>query len=73
MSVTRQKRIYRHVQLSNLKQYLFALILLLTFFNTYGRTKGRKSSSGVMGGINVYAGDLGNSIKDFTYNSKSSK
>jgi hypothetical protein len=56
-----------------LKQYLFALILLLTFFNTYGQTKDRKSSLGVMGGVNVCAGDLGNSIKDFTYNSKSSK
>jgi hypothetical protein len=51
----------------NLKRCLFVLLFPLIVFNVNGQTKERKWNVGVSGGFNIYAGDLGNSLTNFTY------
>lgn len=50
----------------NWKQMMVALLLLVTFGQAQSQTHERKWHAGVMGGFSVYAGDLGNSMTDFT-------
>ncbi len=67
MVQTIQKTSFKFFQIGNLKQLLFMFILSLLAMNAHSQTKERKWNLGVIGGINVYAGDLGNSITDFTF------
>ncbi|MDZ4667776.1 MAG: OmpA family protein [bacterium] len=62
-----QNKFSKYASSGNLKRYLFVLLLPLIVFNVNGQTKERKWNVGVSGGFNIYAGDLGNSITDFTY------
>ncbi|MES2559454.1 MAG: OmpA family protein [Bacteroidota bacterium] len=50
----------------NWKQLAMALLFLLTLNQVHSQTHERKWNAGVMGGFSVYAGDLGNSMTDFT-------
>lgn len=50
----------------NGKQILLTLLFLVTLTNMNAQTRERKWNAGVAGGFSVYAGDLGNSMTDFT-------
>jgi OOP family OmpA-OmpF porin len=48
-----------------LKQSIFALLLSFIIFNVSAQSSDRRWNATVLGGISVYAGDLGNGITDF--------
>jgi hypothetical protein len=50
----------------NIKQVFTLLLLSFFIVNAEGQTKERKWNLGILGGFNVYAGDLGNSMTNFT-------
>lgn len=50
----------------NWKQMMVALLMVVTSSQAFSQTRERKWNAGLMGGISVYAGDLGNSMTDFT-------
>ncbi|TAE84289.1 MAG: OmpA family protein [Bacteroidetes bacterium] len=54
--------------LSSWKQTIFIISILLTmsFTSVQGQSYERKWNLGLLGGISVYAGDLGNGMTDFT-------
>ncbi|MBC7382541.1 MAG: OmpA family protein [Bacteroidia bacterium] len=50
-----------------LKPMVLVLILPFLIMNADAQTKERKWNLGLLGGFSVYAGDLGNSMTDFTF------
>jgi OmpA-OmpF porin, OOP family len=52
--------------LEKLKYAIIFLFLLGSFLNSSAQNNERKWNLGVLGGVSVYAGDLGNSMTDFT-------
>jgi outer membrane protein OmpA-like peptidoglycan-associated protein len=62
--------LYKHISAIlkqvNCKKMMVVLLLLVTFTQANSQTRERKWNAGVMGGFSVYAGDLGNSMTDFT-------
>ena len=59
--------IYKFFLQGNLKIFLSLLVLSLLAANTDAQTRERKWNLGLLGGFNVYAGNLGNSMTDFTF------
>lgn len=67
MMKTIQKTASEFSVTENLKRLVLMLILPLFILNADAQTKERKWNLGVLGGFSVYAGDMGNSMTDFTY------
>jgi OOP family OmpA-OmpF porin len=65
MTNTIQKNTFNFALTGKVKQLLFMFILSQLIITVNAQTKERKWNVGAMGGFNVYAGDLGNSITDF--------
>jgi OOP family OmpA-OmpF porin len=63
---TLQKTVSGFAFMEKMKQLLLMLILLVFAVNADAQTNERKWNAGLIAGISVYSGDLGNSMTNFT-------